>query len=216
VADFKQAYSELLDRLEATGATLVVANVPDVTVIPFLTPAEEVTAEVAAQTGLPASVVGALLGIGPGDFVTPDAFGLIPGILASTLPGPLPGNVVLDAGEVAQIRAATAAYNAIIAAEPKKRDAALVDIHGFLNRVKADGLVVGERRLTIGFLGGLFSLDGIHPTNTGYALIANKFIHALNGHFAAGIPRVDVRQVMRDDPLVPPGVGEPAAALDDE
>lgn len=214
VADFEKSYSELLRRLAATRATLVVANIPDVTVIPFLTPAEEVTVGVAAQTGLTEPVVGALLGIGPGDFVIPDAFALIPGILVYG--GPLPGHVVLDAGEVAQIRVATSAYNRIIAAQAKKHGAALVNIHRLLDRAQEHGLVIGGRRLTTDYLGGLFSLDGIHPTNTGYAVIANKVIHALNHHFAAGIPRVHVRQVMRDDPLVLPGMGEPADALDDD
>jgi len=54
VALFKTAYEEVANRLAATGATLVFANVPDVTVIPYLTSAEKV----AAQTGLPLSVVG--------------------------------------------------------------------------------------------------------------------------------------------------------------
>lgn len=35
-------------------------------------------------------------------------------------------------------------------------------------------------RLTTDFLGGFFSLDGIHPTYTGHALLANEFIHVLN------------------------------------
>ena len=63
---------------------------------------------------------------------------------------------------------------------------------------------MGDRRLTTDFLGGLFSLDGIHPTNTGYAIIANEFIKALNHRFHAGIPPVDVEAVLSDDPLVFP------------
>lgn len=213
VADFEASYSELMTRLAATGATLVVANIPDVTVIPFLTPAEQVAAEVAALTGVPAEIVQILLGIGPGDYVTPDAFGLIPGILMNPASGPLPGNVVLTAVEVTEIRSATAGYNAIIAAQAATHGAALVDIHALTDHLKARGEVVGGQRLTTEFLGGLFSLDGVHPTNTGYAVIANEFIQALNTNFAAAIPRVNVRSVEREDPLVLPGVGHPASAL---
>jgi hypothetical protein len=82
--------------------------------------------------------------------------------------------------------------------------AAVVDIHGLLDRATEQGLFVGDRRLTTDFLGGLFSLDGIHPTNTGYAIIANQFIKALNRAFHAGIPPVDVSAVMANDPLVFP------------
>ncbi len=208
VEDFRKAYKEVIDRLAATGATLVVANIPDVTVIPFLTPAEEAVALI----GFPLSVVGSILGIGPGDFLVPDAFPLINNILLGITPGPLPANVVLDAGEVAVIQHVVEEYNAIIAEQAQEKGAALVDIHGLLESANAKGIEVGGRRLTTAFLGGLFSLDGVHPTNTGYAVIANKFIKALNTHFAAGVHKVSVHKVMLADPLVLPGVGHPAKA----
>ncbi|HYV62622.1 MAG TPA: hypothetical protein VE958_08100 [Bryobacteraceae bacterium] len=73
------------------------------------------------------------------------------------------------------------------------------------------GYVTLGQRLSTEFLGGVFSLDGIHPTYTGHALIANEFIRALNTQFAAGIPPVSVGQVAASDPLVLPGAGHPAA-----
>lgn len=214
INDFKVAYAEVMDRLSATGAKLVVANIPDVTAIPFLTPAEEV----AAFIGLPLSLLEPILGIGPGDFVTPDAFDCtatvqcIPNILFGISAGPLPSDVVLDAGEVAVIRLATEAFNTFIAQEASEKGAALVDIHSLLNSLEAKGVVVGGQRLTTAFLGGLFSLDGVHPTNTGYALIAKEFIMALNTEFAAGIPPVSLERILQTDPLVLPGVGHPASA----
>lgn len=215
VEEFKQAYGKVMERLAATGATLVLANIPDVTVIPFLTSAEEA----AALIGLPLSVLQPILGIGPGDFLTPDAFDCaantlcISNILTGISPGPLPANVVLDVGEVAVIRSATAEFDAFIAAQAQAKGAALVDIRALLDSAKARGIVIGGQRLTTAFLGGLFSLDGVHPTNTGYALIANNFIGALNTQFAAGIPRVSVRKILRADPLVLPGVGRPPSAF---
>src|SRR5258707_11005122 len=154
-----------------------------------------------------------LLGIAPGDFVTPNALPWIQGILAGGLGAPLPDSVVLSAGEVATIRTATARFNDIIAAQAEACQAALVDIHAFLNSIKQRGLVVHGQRLTADFLGGIFSLDGIHPTNTGAAVTANEFIHALNTHFAAGIPPVNVIEVAEQDPLVLPQAGHPASAL---
>src|SRR5262245_41890019 len=108
--DFKRAYRAMMRRLAATNATIVVANIPDVTVIPYLTPAEDV----AAIIGLPLEVVGTILGIAAGDFVTPDAFPLIPGILGAPGSGPLPGAVVLDAGKVGIIRPAIGRLNTVI------------------------------------------------------------------------------------------------------
>ena len=67
-------------------------------------------------------------------------------------------------------------------------------VHGY----RAHGLT-----LTTDFLGGLFSLDGLHPTNTGYAIMANRFIRTMNEHFKKNIPFADVQQIAATDPLLP-------------
>lgn len=198
VAAFETAYTELMARVAATDATLVVGNVPDVTAIAFLISAEDV----AELAGVPLAVVGPLLGIEPGDYVLPDAMPLVGLILTGQLPGPLPANLVLDAAEVAAIQEAVAAFNVIIATQAAVHGAALVDVNALLERARTQGIVVGGQRLTTSFLGGLFSLDGIHPTNTGYAILANEFIHVLNRWFDAQIDKVNVREVQRSDPLV--------------
>jgi phospholipase/lecithinase/hemolysin len=209
VSQFQLDYAALIDRLAATGATLVVANIPNVTVIPFLTSAEKVAEEV----GLPLSVIGPILGIGPGDFVTPGAFPLIEEILMGQMAGPLPSSVVLSAAQIAQIEGAVNSYNAIIAGEAQSHGAALVDIHGLLDLIHVRGAVENGQRLTTDFLGGIFSLDGVHPTNTGYAIVANEFIKTLNQTFAGGIPPLSVELVAQADPLILASVGRPASAL---
>ncbi len=206
---FEADLAEVFDRLSATGARIVVGNVPDVTVIPYLTSADEL----AAMLGLPLSVIGPPLGIAEGDYVIPDALPHIQAILAGAEPGPLAPDLVLTASEVATIREAVAGYNDAIEREARRHGAALVDIHRLLTRIDAFGFVVGGQRLTTRFLGGIFSLDGVHPTDTGYAIIANAFIRAADRSFAAGIPPVNVLQVMRQDPLVLPGLGRPPSAL---
>lgn len=210
-AQFAAAFDQVMDRIAATGARIAVANVPDITVIPFLTPAEDVLAQVSAQTGYPVPVLSAILGIGVGDYLNPDAFGLIPIHLFSQTP--LPGNVVVDATEVAAVQAATAEMNAFISAKAAQHGAALVDVHGLLNDVDRAGLVVGGQRLTTDFLGGIFTLDGIHPTNTAHAVLANAFIQGLNTTYGTDVPKVSVKQVSSGDPLLLEGVGTPPRAL---
>ena len=209
VSQFQSDYAALIDRLAGTGATLVVANIPDVTVVPFLTSAEKV----AEEFGLPLSFIGPILGIGPGDFVTPTALTLIEEILMGQIAGPLPSSVVLTAAQIALIEAAVNSYNAIIFAEAQSHGAALVDIHGILNLIRARGVVENGQRLTTDFLGGVFSLDGVHPTNTGYAIVADEFIETLDQTFAADIPPLSVELVAKSDPLILPSVGRPASAL---
>jgi len=200
-AVFRAAYADMMDRLSATGAAMVVGNVPDPTMTAFLTSAEAV----GEITGVPPAV----FGLAPGDYVTPFAWEFI------VAGQPLADSVVLDAAELAEIQAAIAAFNGIIADEAARHGAALVDMNGVLRFMNQFGVVVGGRRLTTDFLGGLFTLDGIHPTNTAHAVIANEFIRALNGTFAAGIRPYSLREIaaiMDADPLVFEPVGIPPRA----
>ncbi|MGN6477343.1 MAG: hypothetical protein ACTHKV_08960, partial [Flavipsychrobacter sp.] len=42
--------------------------------------------------------------------------------------------------------------------------------------------------------GGAFSLDGVHLTPRGYALVANQIINTINNRYNATIPQVDVNK----------------------
>ena len=209
IPNFRSDYKTVLDRLSATGATLITANIPDITAIPYLIPAETV----AAQVGVPLAYIGPALGIGPGDYVTLDGSSLIPGILQNPASGPLPGSAVVTAAEAATIHDYVVAYNQIIADEAAAHGIPVADINNLLSDIKRKGIVVGGQRLTADYLGGIFSLDGIHPTNTGYAVVANEFIKTMNRRFAAGIAPVSIVNIAKDDPLVLPGVGHPARSL---
>jgi GDSL-like lipase/acylhydrolase family protein len=205
---FISDYSELMNRLSATGASIVVANIPDVTAIPYFTPTEEI----AEETGLPFIVLGPILGIAPGEYVTPAGVALIPGILANPSTGPLPASTVLDYKKVLETRAIVDAYNVVIALEAFRKGATLVDIHALVNQIRARGYKVNGQTLTNAFLGGLFSLDGIHPTNTGYAVVANQFIQTLDSDRGAKIPLVNVSGIAETDPLIPPFTASASAA----
>jgi len=195
---FSSNYAKLLNQLSATGATLVVANIPDVTVVPYFTPASAIEQEI----GLPPFLTWLILGIGPDDYVLPAGVALIPSILANPSLGPLPSRDVLRAAQVVQVRALIAAYNLIIAVGAIEHGAVLVDVHSLANQIRSQGVKANGLRLTNQYLGGLFSLDGIHPTNTGYAVIANQFIATLNQARGTSIPLVDINQVASGDPLV--------------
>jgi len=205
IPKFRADYAELISRLSARGVTLIVANIPDVTIIPYLTPSEDV----AEELGLPLFVIEPILGISSGDFVTPDAIPLILARLANPSLGPLPANVILTAANATTIRAFVDAYNAIIANQAREAGATLVDIHQVANRIRRRGTAANGQILTNEFLGGIFSLDGVHPTNTGYGVIANAFIGALNAEFEADIPYVSIDQLAKTDPLVFPGIEPP-------
>ena len=211
VPTFSELYHLAATTLAANSGHLVLANIPDVTLVPYLT---SVTT-LASIVGLPVPAVEFVFGLQPDDKVTPYAFALIEamGTSLTTLPDSIaPGPVVIRAATLSRIRAAVMAYNAEIANEAAANGATLVDIYSLVNDLATNGVVVGGSKLTTGFMGGLFSLDGIHPTDTGYAVIANEFIKTMNRSFSTGIPLVSVEQVSQTDPLIysEGGHGNPA------
>jgi phospholipase/lecithinase/hemolysin len=206
---FTLYHAGVVKRLAATGAKLIVGNIPDVTMIAAFTPAEAV----AQQVGLPLAVIGPILGISPGTFVLTSELGRIPAILSNPKEGPLNKDFVLDRQEVIKIRAATRAYNLAIAIQARLAGAAVADIHGLVASIHQQGYTVGSQHLTTAYFGGLFSLDGVHPTNTGYAIIANEFIKAMNQRFSTNIEYASVADVMATDPLVFPAVSNPVSSL---
>jgi len=215
VANFTTQYQALITQLTGlTPAHLVIGNIPDVTQVPYLTPAAEVLAEVSQETGgtIPTAVLSSLLGISPGDYVNPTGLAEIPLILGGAQRGPIDDAGVLSAAEVVTVQAQVVAFNQVIAAQAKAANATLVDINSIFAKTAANGLTVNGYTGTFGFLGGLFALDGIHPTNTGYALLANTFIDTMNSSIGTKIPDVPLGPVAAADPFWPPNLAALPAA----
>jgi len=204
-ANFTTQYTALIQLLTTmTPAHLVIGNIPDVTLVPYLQPAALVLAEYSAATGLSVAQLSALFGISPGDYVTIDSgLSQIGAILAGTQKGPISDAGVLTAAEVVTVRAQVTVYNQVIAQQAQAVGATLVDINSLFTQIAASGVTVNGFTGTTSFLGGLFSLDGIHPTNTGYAVIANKFIDTMNTSISTKIADVPLGPVAAADPLWP-------------
>jgi len=208
LATFTTQYQQLINYLQDnTNAHLVIGNIPDVTAVPYLTPATEVLAEVSAETGVPAAYLSVLLGITAGDLVNPTGTAEIPLILTGQQAGPITDSGFLSAAEVVTVQAQVTAFNQVIATNAKTAGATLVDINALFAQTAANGIVENGIPATTAFLGGVFSLDGIHPTNTGYAVIANKFIDTINAGLSKTYPDVNVAAIAAVDPLYPPYPG---------
>ena len=48
---------------------------------------------------------------------------------------------------------------------------------------------------SLAFLGGLLSFDGLHPSNTGYALIANAFIGTIDAGYGQTVAPLSTAQI---------------------
>lgn len=109
----------------------------------------------------------------------------------------------LSPPQQAGIRALIGAYNQAIAALGAAFQIPVVDIFQLVNRLAANGIRVDGRLLTTQAGGGLFSTDGIHPSYTGYALIANEFIKTMNERLDTEIRAVNISEVAAHDPNLP-------------
>ncbi|VXB36375.1 SGNH/GDSL hydrolase family protein [Maribacter litoralis] len=99
---------------------------------------------------------------------------------------PLEDKWVLIPSEQEEIAVATAAFNQIIETTANQAGLALVDANGLLNRLANGGITSGDFTLTSSLVtGSAFSLDGIHPTARGYALLANEFMKAIDATYGS-------------------------------
>ena len=98
----------------------------------------------------------------------------------------------------------------MIATAAASAGATLIDINALFAKTTANGVTVNGVTGNTSFLGGVFSLDGIHPTNTGYAVIANAFIDGMNAGIKTSIPDVNLVPIAAADPLFPPYPGHHA------
>jgi lysophospholipase L1-like esterase len=116
-------------------------------------------------------------------------------------------NIPITQAQITALQGLVSAYDGIISSEiaglnARGGSATIVDINSVLKSLSANGYNLPGLHLTTAFLGGLFSLDGIHPTNTGYAILANSFITAINGALGTKIPLANIQTVASKDPLI--------------
>ncbi len=96
---------------------------------------------------------------------------------------------ILDAAELTAINEAITAYNSIISEVANENTLALVDMNAFFEQVANNGVTENGTRFTAAFItGNAFSLDGVHLTPKGYALVAKQFINTINAYYDSQIP----------------------------
>jgi len=206
---FALLYSNLVNALTAGGAKGVVGTIPDVTAIPYfntvtvaalLNAAKAINPAAAAiyiQTGagsVRAATSEDLIRLpfqSAGLFGVPNATGLPYGLHPLN---PIANNWVLDKDEIAKVKDYVNSYNSTIKSLADSKGLAIADTYAYLNQVKT-GIVLQGVSINSAFItGGAFSLDGVHLTPRGNAVIANVFIDAINGKYGSNVPTVDITQ----------------------
>jgi lysophospholipase L1-like esterase len=100
--------------------------------------------------------------------------------------------VILDLSEVSFLRDRVNVNNQAIAEITQAASIPVVDVNAFYRTVLTEGYTLGGVTLRNNFLtGGVFSYDGVHPTELGYAILANEWIRVIN-QAGAELEPVDV------------------------
>jgi len=110
---------------------------------------------------------------------------------------PIPNALVLDAAEINIAAQSTNDFNSTISAVASAKGWGLVNINSIFNAIRVNDATGGTDFGGISFkttfvTGGLFSLDGVHPTAQGQAILANEFLKVINSKFGASYPLIDV------------------------
>ncbi len=115
---------------------------------------------------------------------------------------PLGDESVLTVNEQMIINTARNAYNATIQSVAQAYGLAFVDVNQVLQQSQS-GIPFDAGVLTSDFItGGAFSLDAVHLTPRGYALVANETIKAINETYGSNLPMVnlgDYRTIVTSD-----------------
>ncbi|EHQ28580.1 SGNH/GDSL hydrolase family protein [Mucilaginibacter paludis] len=218
---FGNLYSTLLTRLTAggtggTGAKGACATIPDVTTIPYFTTVTVGAVLAGVQKAVPsiqaiyinAATNAAATTYAPRPATANDLLvltfqGQLSAIGKPTTGNPYPygldprnaieSKYVLDQNEAALVKDYVNSYNATIKATAAAKGLAVFDAFTFLTNVKTSGLVIDGISFNSNYIsGGLFSLDGVHLTPRGYAIVANEFIKAINSKYGSSLSIVNV------------------------
>ncbi|AMR31794.1 G-D-S-L family lipolytic protein [Mucilaginibacter sp. PAMC 26640] len=216
---FSGLYNLAVSKLTATGQKGACATIPDVTAIPYFntvtigailagvqktaptvtalyvnarSSADAGTTTYAARAATAADLV--VLTFPTTKIGQPVA---VPGV--GTVPygltpyAPIENQYVLDVNEVTLVKDYVTSYNTTIKAAAATKGLAVFDAYTFLNNIKTNGMVVDGVSVNSNYIsGGIFSLDGVHLTPRGYALVANEFIKAINKQYGSNIPAANV------------------------
>lgn len=198
--EFEKDYQELMDVISAQAPeALFVITVPDILRVGFLFTMDDLAfflGERIPKSNIdPNSLV-------PLNVAAQMIMGAQAGISSDILFGNLNPSEYLDSNEQKVIRDRLKTYNDIIRRIAAKAGATVIDTDDMISAWLMNGVSIGSgKKLYRSWgRGGIFSLDGIHPSDTGHALIANAAIARVNAALSIDIPEIDLATIYYNDP----------------
>ena len=211
--DFIYSLNAITDSLDKRGAKGVIATIPDVTVFPYVTRIKYNDLELTEQNRVDALTIqyqaqGLQFVKGNNSFVIQDGATIrfihpdehitlkvpVDSIKCAGWGAekPLHKEYILTPDELQSIRTATEQFNSALLAKASEKNIPVVDIkkvyETIFSHVYIDGIEFSGELVS----GAFFSLDGLHPSKRGQAIVANEFIRVINKSYGANIPSVGV------------------------
>ncbi|MGQ9796292.1 GDSL-type esterase/lipase family protein [Desulfosoma sp.] len=191
--DFEANYRELVSRLSQSARHVVLADLPDVTDIAFLLDNEDLERF-----------------LGPGQYLDEGSRTTVAALFMILLGFANPSifqnsDYVLDAAETAIVQERTEALNAVIHKVAQEFGFPVVKISKKFREYAQNPPVYAGTPIARRYLGGLFSLDGVHPSNIGHALAANEFLSTLQSRYGRNVPQLSestLNDIAARDPFV--------------
>lgn len=194
---FRSDYRQILGPLRKEGCEVLMMNVPDPGDTAGLSTVEEAARVVKIEPRLLLN----LWGLQEDDRITPRGLVEIGFQFLSRGVGPLPDGCVVSAEAAGRIARRVREINEALEELARETGAPLCDLHGLFREIRERGLAAGSRRLTAGYLGGFYSLNGFYPGRTGHAAIANHALEVLDRTYGSRFPRIDLGRAVADDPV---------------
>jgi lysophospholipase L1-like esterase len=208
VSEFERFYRQLADSISSLNAAVITGNVPDVTIIPYFTMVGEQFRAGGTDSvwGITGEGDTTLMGLDK-NYITLIAYIEEINDLTGNFTGrgmsrdlPVRSKYILDETEAARASEIVEQYNSIISAIAAEKGFILADFNNLFRKIKNSESAGGYSENGVVFTteyyyGNLFSLDGVHPSNMGQALIANELIRLINSKFKAAIPLINIHEI---------------------
>ena len=216
-AVYAASYKTIVDTMKAAqGGTGVgvVATIPDISTLAYFTAVSPI---IGVNAGVPIYVLGStgcasgvpVCSVPPGTLVPFPMATLMKtgyGIPCAVAPypncnKPLPDNGdaatglpgLLYPSEVSLLKTRINDYNSQIQTLATADGYKVFDTSALIAGITSTGRDFGGMTVTGKYLqGGFFSYDGVHPTQLGYAIVANDFVNFVNASYGASVPQVDM------------------------
>lgn len=196
VAAAADGLAQVVRALVQAGSDILLLTIPDP-----LDTAYFATVEAAARLlRVPAEYLARSYRLRPGDRLS--LYGLLEVAyqLLAEGPRPLDRGCVLAGAAADAISGRVRELNAAIQTMGHGRGVLVYDLAGLFRGLANTTVSVGSRRVSPGYLGGIYTLNGLTPGQFGHALIANELLQALGSHYGASLPPVDLAGVLAVDP----------------